>query len=219
MSWKPGMVAVVIWGLLASPTYAGAVDFQQLLTEGGLEFTPPQELKQVPVAPDYVMPYEARYTTESGDLEVRYAIRPLNRIEIDYSDPHNAAPAPNDLFNMLFRTLTETLAKEHRVVSRSYPPEKAREDYRAGWAAVGVFDVSPDISKRYQEAMLIAIHQNDKADAYILFLTNDLAAEKERIKKLRTSLKFKSFDKPINMPPSPEELKKLPMIPESSTEN
>jgi len=212
MRYQLGMVAIVMGSLLASVCIADAVDFQQLLTEGGLEFTPPQGLRKAPVAPDYVMPYEARYTADDGDLEVRYAIRPLNRIEIDYSDPHNAAPAPNDLFNMLFRTLTETMARDHQVVSRSYSPEKAREDYRAGWAAVGVFDLSPDISKRYQEAMLFALHQNDKADAYILFLTNDLAAEKERIKKLRTSLKFKSFDKPINMPPSPEELKNLPMI-------
>ena len=138
----------------------------------------------------------------------------MSRIEIDYEDPHNAAPAPNDLFNMLFRTLSETLAEDHQVMSRTYTVEKAREEYRAGWAAVGVFDLSPDISDRYREAMLFAIHQNDKADAYMLFLTNDLAAEKERIKQARTSLRFQAYEKPINTPPSPEDLKQLPMIPE-----
>ncbi len=205
----------VLW--LASgpvPGEEGMIPFDRLLEEGGLEFQPPKGFHAVPVEPDYVMPYEARYRSDDDRLEIRYAIRPLSRMEIDYEDPHNAAPAPNDLFNMLFRTLSETLATDHRVMSRNYTPEKAQEEYRAGWVAVGVFDISPDVSNRYREAMLFAIHQNDKADAYILFLTNDLASEKARIKAARTSLRFSSFDRPINTPPSPEELKQLPMIPE-----
>jgi len=198
------------WSLLLA---VESVPFDKLLEEGGLEFHPPEGFHPVPVEPDYVMPYEARYRSEDGKLEIRYAIRPLGRIEIDYDDPHNAAPAPNDLFNMLFRTLSETLARDHQVMSRTYTPEKAREEFRAGWVAVGVFDLSPDISNRYREAMLFAIHQNDKADAYVLFLTNDLAAEKARIKRARARLKFRAFDKGINTPPSPEALEKLPMIP------
>ena len=200
---------------ISSVVFAKDVTFQQLLMEGGLEFQAPEGFKALPVEPAYVMPYEARYISDDGQIEIQYAIRPLSRIEIDYDDPHNAAPLPNDLFNMLFRTLTETMAINHDVISRSYTPEEARKEYRAGWASVGVFDLSPDISKRFQQAMLIAIHQNDKADAYILFLTHNLSTEKERIKKLRTSLKFRSFDKPINTPPTPEQLENLPMIPEN----
>ncbi len=195
MTWfRP--LAVLLIVLL--PAIAGAIediDFQQLLEEGGLEFLPPQDMRAMKVEPAYVMPYEARYVSKGGDLEVRYAIRPLRRIEIDYQDPHNAAPAPNDLFNMLFRTLSETLARDHQVMSRIYPANKAREEYRAGWAAVAVFDLSPDVSQEYREAMLIAIHQNDKADAYTLFLTNDLAAQKTIIKKLRGNLRFRVFEK------------------------
>ncbi len=200
---------------ISSVVFAKNVTFQQLLTEGGLEFQAPEGFKPLPVEPAYVMPYEARYVSEDGQIEIQYAIRPLSRIEIDYDDPHNAAPLPNDLFNMLFRTLTETMARNHDVISRSYTPAEARMEYRAGWASVGVFDLSPDISKRFQQAMLIAIHQNDKADAYILFLTHNLSTEKERIKKWRTSLKFRTFDKAINTPPTPEQLENLPMIPEN----
>ncbi|WP_456374938.1 hypothetical protein [Thiolapillus sp.] len=210
-----------IWSLLLTVAAlhplqaADAISFEALLAEGGLEFRPPQGFHPVAVEADYVMPYEARYRSEDGELEIRYAIRPLNRIEIDYQDPHNAAPAPNDLFNMLFRTLSETLAVDHQVISRVFPPEKAREEYRAGWVAAGVFDLSPDISKEYREAMLFAIHQNDKADAYLLFLTNDLASEKTRIRKTRDSLRFRRYDHGINQPPGEEELKNLPMIPET----
>lgn len=189
-------------------------DFSQLLEESGLEFSVPEGFKAIPVEPDYVMPYQAHYLSADGNLEIRYAIRPLDRMEIDYKDPHNAAPAPNDLFNMLFRSLSETLSVDHQVISRDYTTGMANKEYRAGWASAGVFDISPDVSKSFRQGMLIAIHQNDKADAYTFFLTNDLAANKERIKKVRGNLRFKSLDKGINQPPSVEELKNLPLIPE-----
>ena len=174
--------------------------FDELLQEGGLVFTPVAGFREIPVEPDYVMPYEKRLVSSDGQLEVRYAIRPLGRIEINYEDPHNSAPAPNDLFEMLFRSLSDTMAGKSHVYSRAYLPEDAKKDFNAGWATIGVFDVLSDISKNYRQAMLVAIHQNDKADAYILLLTNDLQGQKINIKSVRDSLKFTSFENDINRP-------------------
>jgi len=175
-------------------------DFDALLKESGLSFQPTKGFKDIDVEPEYVMPYEKRIISEDGELEVRYAIRPLNRIEIAYDDPHNSAPHPNDLFEMLFRTLTETLAGGSHVISRAYTADQARKNFNAGWASAGVFDISPDVSDKYKQAMMITIHHNDKADAYLLMLTNDLRAKKETIKKLKESLKFTLFEKGINQP-------------------
>jgi hypothetical protein len=176
------------------------VIFDKLLQESDLVFTPIAGFRGIPVESDYVMPYEKRLVSSDGQLEVRYAIRPLGRIEIDYEDPHNSAPAPNDLFEMLFRSLSETMAGKSHVYSRAYLPKDAKKDFNAGWATIGVFDVLPDISKDYRQAMLVAIHQNDKADAYILLLTNDLQGQKVNIKRVRDSLKFTSFENDINKP-------------------
>ncbi len=196
-------------------TAARQDNFGKLLQEGGLTFTAPPGFKKIPVEADYVMPYQAHYIKDDGKLEIRYAIRPLSRMEIEYNDPHNSAPAPNDLFNMLFRALSETLAIDHRVRSRDYDSRIARKKFNAGWATAGVFKVSPDVSKTFHHGMLIAIHQNDKADAYSFFLSNDLSKYRKVISTLSNSLKFKVFENPINQPPSDEELKNLPMIPES----
>jgi hypothetical protein len=198
---------------------SAAPDFDTLLAEAVLRFDTPSGFHQIPIAPDYVMPYEKRLRSDDDAIEVRYAIRPLKRIEIAYEDPHSSAPRPNDLFEMLFRTLGETLAGKAHVFSRAYLPADARKQFNAGWASIGVFDIVTDVSPRYRQAVLIAIHQNDKADAYTLILTNDLAANKARIKSLRNNLRFRRFDKPINRPPSPEALKRLPMIPEREPED
>ena len=175
-------------------------DFEALLKESGLSFQQPVGFHSVKTHPDYVLPYEMRVRNSDESLEIRYAIRPLKRIEIAYDDPHSSAPYPNDLFEMLFRTISETLAGNTYVRSRAYNAEQAREKYNAGWASVGVFDVSPDVSKKYKQGILIAIHHNDKADAYLLFLTNDLQKQKKTIQMTATSLKFIRFEKGINQP-------------------
>lgn len=175
-------------------------DFDALLKESGLSFQLTTGFKEIAVEPEYVLPYEKRLLSDDGELEIRYAIRPLNRIEIAYEDPHNSAPHPNDLFEMLFRTLTETLAGGSHVITRAYTAEQARKFFNAGWASAGVFDISPDVSDKYKQAMMITIHHNDKADAYLLMLTNNLGTKKKIIKELKQSLKFTLFEKGINQP-------------------
>lgn len=185
-----------------APTEDNGEKFNGLLIESGLSYQQVDGFKNVNIKPDYVMPYEKRIRTKDESLEVRYAIRPLSRIEIAYDDPHNSAPHPNDLFEMLFRTLTETLAGGSHVISRAYTPEQAKELFNAGWASAGAFDISPDISKQYKQAMMITIHHNDKADAYMLILTDDLGIQKQTINKVKNSLKFTQYEKGINQPES-----------------
>lgn len=196
---QPGYAEKVVTPVSAVSTHNGD-SFPSLLKESGLSFTLPADFHELKVEPVYVLPYEKRVRNKDDSLEIRYAIRPLDRIEIAYDDPHNSAPHPNDLFEMLFRTLTETLAGNTYVRSRAYTAEQAKEKFNAGWASLGVFDLSPDVSPDYKQGMLLAIHHNDKADAYLLFLTNDLQKQKETIKRARDSLKFTVFEKGINQP-------------------
>jgi len=186
--------------LKATPTEDNVKKFNHLLIESGLSYQQIDGFKDVNIEPEYVMPYEKRIRTKDEALEVRYAIRPLSRIEIAYDDPHNSAPHPNDLFEMLFRTLTETLAGGSHVISRAYSPDQAKKLFNAGWASAAAFDISPDISKQYKQAMLITLHHNDKADAYILILTDNLGLKKQTISKLKDSLKFTHYEKGINQP-------------------
>ncbi len=168
--------------------------FITLLQEGELEFNRPKGFSELPLEDDFLLPYEKRMISDDGKIELRYSVRPLGRIEIDYDDPHSSAPAPNDLFEMLFRSITEAMARDSHPISRAYLPMDAKKDFNAGWVSVAVFDVDTQTSKDFTQAMLIAIHQNNKADAYTLILTNDLQQEKQRMKALQHSLKFTRFE-------------------------
>jgi hypothetical protein len=76
--------------------------------------------------------------------------------------------------------------------------EKARiaressESLNADWAAAAVFDVSQQLSKDYSQGLLVALHKNGKADAYMVFLFNTYPEVKERITTTLPSLQFKN---------------------------
>ena len=164
--------------------------FQKLLDEASLAFTAPQGFHSLPPAANQLLSYEHALRTEDGKLEVRYAIRPLARVKIDYSDPHNSAPEPNHLFNMLFASLTEQLASGGNTPRREYTSEQAKELFNADWAAAAVFDVNQQFSQEYSQGLLVAIHKNGRADAYMVYLFNTYPEVKQRIQATLSSLQF-----------------------------
>jgi hypothetical protein len=120
--------------------------FAQLLEDGGLTFEKPPNFEiQAPEFND-VLSYE--YAIEHNDkkLAVRYAIRPINMVEIDYEDPHNAAPEPNHLFPMLFQSLISEFSRGGSSPSNEYSPDDARSKFNADWAGVAVMGVTRDFT-------------------------------------------------------------------------
>lgn len=173
--------------LLVCMTAAAATEtlsrqaFDQLLKESGLHIEARQAFTDIPIQQNPVLPYEHAMRHESGALELRFIVRPLARIEIDYNDPHNAAPEPNHLFPLLFESLTQRLAVNNDTSSNTLSEIEAKDKFNAQWAAVAAFDIDPQFSSEYKNAILLGMHKNDMADAYTLFLYNDPESAKPLI--------------------------------------
>ncbi len=168
----------------------GQAFFDQLIKESGLRFSPPPEFSDIEPKANPVLQYERSLLHVSGELEMRFVIRPLDRISIDYTDPHNAAPEPNHLFPLLFESITTGLSKGGNTPNSEYPEPQARELFNADWAAAAVFDVNPEFSDAYTQGLLLGIHRNGRADAYTVFLYNEHARAKEIIKDALATLSF-----------------------------
>jgi hypothetical protein len=164
--------------------------FDRLLDESGMRLASRQNLVDVPISENPVLPYEHAMRHESGELELRFIIRPLQRIEIEYNDPHNAAPEPNHLFPLLFESLIDRLSANSNSSSRTLSEPEARKKFNAQWAALSIFDVNPEFSSDYRNAILLAMHKNDQADAYTLFLYNDHERAKTLINETLSVLSF-----------------------------
>ena len=164
--------------------------FEQLLNEAGMTLTPPDGFQPAKVRPNPLFSYDKAVSNEDGTLEFRYAVRPLGRIQIDYQDPHSSAPDPNHMFPLMFQSMVTLLSDGRHSPTREYPRAQAAEKFNADWAAAAVFDISERFETNHKQALVIALHKNQLADAYSVFLFNDYEQAKQLINDNLGSLSF-----------------------------
>ena len=168
-----------------------SLQFTTLLDEGGLVFVPPAGYQDVDPAANPVFSYERAIRSADGRLEIRYAVRPLKRLKIDYDDPHGAVPDPNHIFPLMFESLSGSLAAGGHAPSRHYQTDQAKSLFQADWAAAAVFDVTPDFATTHRQGLLLALHRNKLSDAYVVFLFDDYAPVKAAIDAAMSSLVYR----------------------------
>jgi hypothetical protein len=164
--------------------------FAALLAEAGMEFTLPDGFRELPVQVNELLPYEGAIGRPDGALEIRYAIRPLARIEVDYEDPHSAKPEPNHMFPLMFQAIIGRIARHGHNPSSEYPQDQARKRFGADWASAAIFDVDPDYSSKHGHGLLLALHKNLLADAYAVFLFDDYEQAKPLLDQTLEALRF-----------------------------
>lgn len=164
--------------------------FTQLLDESQLIFKKPAGFIELEAGETPLIQYEHALRSSSGKVEIRIMLRPLKRLQIDYDDPHGAVPEPNHIFPLMFESLTAKLSKGGHTPSNTYPAKQAKQKFNADWAAVALFDVDPQLGAQYQQGLLLAIHRNHVADAYLICLFDDYKTAKPEIQQALYSIAF-----------------------------
>lgn len=126
----------------------------------------------------------------NGQAELHLILRPISLMNIDYDDPHSSAPNPNEVFPLLFDSITQRYSNHDNTRKSEFKGEQATAQFNANWAAASVFGLKDDISEVYSEALLIAIHRHNQGDAYLMVLSNDLSTIKPLITSAQTALIF-----------------------------
>lgn len=176
--------------LLMPTVLASSSDFGTLLEEAELAFEAPVSYVDIAPGRTPMLDYERAIRSPEGDVEVRFAVRPLKRLQIEYDDPHGATPDPNHIFPLVFESLASRLAGGRHAPSNEYAPEQAEALFNADWAAAAVFDTVADFDTEFRQGLLVAIHRNQVADAYTVVLFNDYAGAKPQINAAIRSLRF-----------------------------
>lgn len=169
---------------------ANGVGFDALLQEAELQFLQPEGFVDLPAGRTPVLDYERALRSVDGKLEIRIAVRPLKRLQIDYDDPHGAVPNPNHIFPLVFESLATRLAGGGHAPSNEYPPDQAKRRFNADWAAATVFDAVESFDSRHRQGLMVAIHRNKVSDAYLVVLFDDYPSMKGRIDQALTTLRF-----------------------------
>ena len=174
----------------AQPAPARPADFAELLKESGLEVNIPPDFVEIPVPETEVYAFEKAWRKKDGSMEIRMAIRPISRVVIDYDDPHGSAPDPNDVHSMVFAALLGQLSTQGELPSRDLPPQLARKTFNAEWASIALMGADPAVNTKHKEAMLLGIHKDRMADAFVLFLYDDPVKAKPELNRLLKIIKF-----------------------------
>ena len=187
----PNAIGKFLWLTLALSGLAGAVvarddtradAFAALLAEAELITLPIADSVELEPRTNAVMDYERAVRTQDGALEIRYAVRPLKRLRIEYDDPHGSAPDPNHIFPLIFESLAVRLSAGTHAPTQEYAATDARQLFNADWAAAAAFDVKSAFATDYSQGVLLALHRNRVADAYAVFLYDDYGQVKVRLK-------------------------------------
>ncbi|MDJ0739200.1 MAG: hypothetical protein QNJ91_05755 [Gammaproteobacteria bacterium] len=184
-------IAVLLLAPLCAADPATHGRFDALLDEAELQFNRPAGYVDRPPASTPVLDYEHALRSEDGLLEIRLAVRPIKRLQIDYDDPHGSTPDPNHIFPLVFESLASRRAGGRHAPSNEYPPDQARAKFNADWAAAAVFDTVDAFATEYRQGLLVAIHRNRVSDAYLVFLFDDYAQARERLNAALSTLMFK----------------------------
>jgi len=178
------------WPAAEQAAVGGDAGFSDLLGEAELLFNRPDGFIDLAPGRTPILDYERALRSADGQLELRIAIRPLKRLQIDYDDPHGAVPNPEHIFPLVFESLATRLSGGGHAPSNPYPPDQARAKFNADWAAAAVFDTIEDFATHYTQGLLVAIHRNKVSDAYLVFLFNDYAAVKGELQAAMDTLVF-----------------------------
>lgn len=179
----------LVWPLSLSSNQQ-TITFKELLIETGLVYLQPDGFFETAIKDNELLSYEKAIIADDAQVEVRYALRPLSRMTVDYEDPHNAAPEPNHMFSMMFTALIGNLSLGGNSPHREYTLEQARQKFNADWAALSLFDLEPGYSDKFKQAFLLAIHKNNLSDAYMVILFNDYKVVKHRLDHIMSSLSY-----------------------------
>jgi len=165
-------------------------EFLELLESCGLGFELPAGFLFKPGLQNKKLNYEGTLVAADGNLEVRYAIRPIIGMELEYRDPHSSAPEPNHIYPLLEQSVVDGIS-DGKLDSKEEFGENALAEFNADWGAVRRLAPNSDFAPGHQDLLLICLHGNNRADVYIMFLFQDGDAASSALKSALHSLKFK----------------------------
>ena len=157
-----------------------------LLNESQVVITIPDGFAQIA---DYAFCDQA-YESLTQGMVICVMLRPLSRMQIDYDDPHSSAPNPNQVFPLLFESMLNQLSDYSNQTIQAFELEYAAQHFFADWAQAASFSLKKTMGFPHQDALLIALHKDHVADAYLLVSYNEPQRAKEVFAERSPILRF-----------------------------
>lgn len=165
-------------------------DFHTLLKETGVVLAPPAGFLDCAPRLNSVFAYQHACRSSSGDLELRYRIDSIRRLEDERRIANEsvqvlASTDLNKLHEYAFLAMLFNLHGGETLPPTVFTPEDAHELFGADWAAFCFFALADhDFAPGYNTAGAFCIHKADVADVYLVGVFNDRFDEGGNVARL-----------------------------------
>lgn len=171
--------------------------FADLLTESKMVFQMPNGLVETVTVDNDQMNYEFAIQYPDKKFEIRYSIRPLiglidkNKVNEKNKKPGDIFIDPNNFYLTSFQAIAMNISGGRFGGSKEFDKNSVQKEFNADWGMTTFVEAGKSFGQDYKYCMMMAIHKNDCADAYIFFMTDDKEHLMELAMPAFHSLKFK----------------------------
>ena len=119
------------------------------------------------------MDYEYAVRVLGKHVEIRYAIRPLNQLLVEYRQAKakgEAAVDPNQLYSSLLTVVALNVSGGDEPTTKDFPSEAVQQEFGADWGTTTMVRAGKEFGPKYAKCMIVALHKQNAADAYCFYL-------------------------------------------------
>lgn len=173
--------------------------FKKLMKRADMVFTtPPGYTKIKPIA-NRQMNYEFALKKSGLRFEVRFAVRPLDKMLAEYTAWKKNPPEgsshvdPNNLFRTLFQvTLMNICGGQLMTPDISvFEEEAVNREFNADWGATAVVQPGTEFGQEYKWCLAVALHRDNLGDAYIFYLADETSVLDELFMESFHAIRFR----------------------------
>lgn len=160
-------------------------------------FEMPKGFVETDIIANRQMNYDYAIKHMTKQLEVRFALRPLNNLIRSYTElEKNKKPGdfnihPNRLYQTSLQTTILNISDGRTANFRQFPSQAVKAEFNADWGATAFIEVSKEFGQNYKYCMVVALHKDNLADAYYFYLSDKQETINELIGPVFHCLKFK----------------------------
>ena len=141
-----------------------------------MEFSEPEGLNPKAPIENNQMNWDISFS--DGSSEIRYAVQPLGKLIERYKEfeknkkEGNAMIHPNKIHFSALQATVLSIAGGRLPELDEFDSEAVKSEFNADWGATTLVAPSGRFAQEYRLCMVIALHKDDCANAYIFYMAN-----------------------------------------------
>ncbi len=171
--------------------------FTELIERSNMAFESTASFAETKIIENRQMNYEYAIKHSSKKFEVRYAIRPLDKLLKEFAEKEKNKKEgdininPNKLYNSLFQATILNISGGELPDFSDFDKASVKKEFNADWGATTFVKVGKEFGQDYKYCMVVALHKDNVGDAYIFYLSDTQDGFSDLMQTAFHSLKFK----------------------------